>query len=218
MHRTLNYRSLALRVLVRSAAVVTALLGLLALAPEAHAQNIFNSPHRTPRYTAELEPHLVLGPFSPPGDGSGTGIGPGFRASFPLTRDGFLPAYNDSIAIGVGLDWVFYDAFTHRGRCTHFVRAPGGGSVCDEVDGQGGDTMYFFVPVVMQWNFYLHPQVSVFFEPGIDLYLRQNNQDALKAGLGLNLQVGGRFMFNNWIGGVARLGYPVFTLGVDFLL
>jgi hypothetical protein len=193
-------------------------IGLLSVAPNAAAQSIWNSPQRQPRYTVELEPHLVLGPFSPPGDGSGSGVGPGIRASIPLSREGFLPAYNDSVALGVGLDWVFYHGPTRRGACTRFVTAPGGADVCVEVDGQGGDSQYFFVPLVMQWNFFLHERVSLFFEPGVDLYLRQNEFDKVKAGVGVNVQVGGRFMITDRFEAVLRLGYPTVTLGVGVLL
>jgi hypothetical protein len=210
VHRTMIPRTFALTVL--------ALLAL-AVPSVAHAQSIWNSPNRSPRYAVELEPHLVVGAFSPPGDGSGSGLGPGLRASIPILRRGFLERYNDSVAIGFGLDWVFYDgAWRTRGQCTRFEPAPGGNRVCVEVDGEIGDSTYFFIPVVMQWNFYLHERISVFAEPGIDVYIRQADELDLRGGVGLNFQVGGRFMFTDRIGAVLRIGYPTVSLGVGFLL
>jgi hypothetical protein len=197
---------------------VVACLVLVAVRP-ARAQGTWRSPEQLPRYTVELEPHLAIGPFSPPGDGSGTGIGPGFRASIPILPRGFISDVNDSVAVGVGLDWLYYDAATrNRGVCTRFRPSPDGTPVCVEVDGIIGDTSYFFIPVVMQWNFFLQQRVSVFAEPGINVYLRRDTYGNYRPGPSLNIQVGGRFLFNDNIAATLRLGYPTCTLGISFLL
>lgn len=210
MHRAMNCLRLGLFAL-------TCCSGL-ALAPNAFAQDTIRS-NRSPRYTVELEPHLVLGAFSPPGDGSGQGLGPGLRASIPLARKGFIDGVNDSVGIGFGFDWVFYDGDNIVwGRCTRYETAPGGSRVCVEVDDQIGDSSYVFIPLVMQWNFFVHERISVFAEPGLNIYLRQADDERLRGGVSLNFQLGGRFLLTDHIAAVVRLGYPTFTLGVSFLL
>jgi hypothetical protein len=191
---------------------------MLATTP-ALAQGGWRSAQQLTRYSVELEPHLALGPFAPPGDGSGTGIGPGLRASIPILPRGFIDGVNDSVAIGVGLDWLYYDAATrNRGVCTRFRSSPDGTPVCVEVNGIIGDTSYFFIPVVMQWNFFLQQRVSVFAEPGIDIYIRRDTYGNLRPGASPNIQLGGRYLFTDNIAATLRLGYPTCTLGISFLL
>jgi hypothetical protein len=110
---------------------------LCAVPSLAHAQerSVINQYGDHPRYVAELEPHAILG-FGYPFDTGQNYLGLGFRASFHIT-DGFVHSINDSIAIGVGLDF-----------------AP-------------GTFGYVLVPVVMQWNFWLSTHWSVFGEPGL---------------------------------------------------
>jgi hypothetical protein len=100
----------------------------------ADEQSIIRQYGEHPHYIAELEPHFILG-FGYPFD-RGNYAGLGFRATFHIT-DGFVKTINDSIGIGVGMDF-----------------APGYGD-------------WFIVPVVMQWNFWLSTHWSVFGEPGI---------------------------------------------------
>jgi hypothetical protein len=70
------------------------------------------------------------------------------------------------------------------------------------------------LPVVMQWNFWLSKQWSVFGEPGLFIYL--DDQDG---GLQLlSLWGGARFHIQERFTLTARIGHPTFTLGVSFLL
>jgi hypothetical protein len=87
-----------------------------------------------PSYVFEAEPHAVLGFGYPFDEGNFAGVG--FRGSFHIT-DGFVKGINDSVAVGVGLDFV-----------------PGGPGL-------------FLVPVVLQWNFWVSTHWSVFGEPGL---------------------------------------------------
>ncbi len=79
---------------------------LLTLAPatafgEEHA--IIKDPGDHPRYVFEAEPHLIVGwgdPFFPGGLPGG-----GFRGTFHIAN-GFVKSINDSVGIGVGLDFA----------------------------------------------------------------------------------------------------------------
>jgi hypothetical protein len=96
----------------------------------AAAQSIIKHPGDHPRYSFEAEPHLSLAPFH---EG---GLGPGFRGTFVVLDNGFISSINNSIGIGVGIDWVFY------------------GDKCDGAQPKNcvsqTDAM---IQLVMQWNF-----------------------------------------------------------------
>jgi hypothetical protein len=112
-------------------AVVVLIAPRLARAEE----SIIKFPGEHPTYFFEAEPHLVFG-F--PGRLGGNIVpGVGFRGTFIIVQNGFIPSINNSVGIGVGGDLFFQHA-----------------SVLD-------------VPVVMQWNFYLSTHWSVFGEPGL---------------------------------------------------
>lgn len=173
---------------------------------------------RTPiDYTAEIEPHLVFG-SAPPGSGAGSGIGVGVRASLVVAPDGFISGVNDSVAIGLGLDFGHYAARYalngYRDQCLHFEPGPAGTMVCTEVTSNGGSYNYVFVPVVMQWNFWVTDRFSVFGEPGLSLYHLGNQGFSVTPAL----YVGGRIRLTDAITLTARLGYPTFSFGVSFML
>ena len=207
-----------MRTLLTRAATVAALAVAVAFpARAAHAaEQVVIRDGRTPiGYSFELEPHLVLG-TAPPGPGYGTGAGLGVRASWVLSQDGFIRGVNDSLAIGVGLDYGRYDAAFgfqgYRDQCLSSQPGPAGTSVCTQVTSNGGAYNYLFVPVVLQWNFWITRNFSAFGEPGVDLYLRQG------FGVAPALFVGGRYQLADKITFTLRLGYPTLALGVSFLL
>ena len=168
-------------------------------------------------YELEVEPHLVLG-TAPPGPGYGTGVGIGVRGSLVILPDGFIPRVNDSVAIGFGLDIGHYTASWaldgYRDQCTHFEPGPAGTSVCTDVTSGGGTYNYFFVPVVMQWNFWLTRHFSAFGEPGIDIYYLGSH--------GFNFSpaayVGGRVKLTERMTLTGRIGYPTVAIGVSFMM
>lgn len=175
-------------------------------------------PGNHPRYVVEVEPHLTFGLTDPPGYAGGDGIGPGLRLGFPLTHDGFLSKLNDSVALGVGVDWLFYEGDDRvRARCGRFVEAPNDTRVCVELGDGAGASDVLYVPVVMQWTFWLHRRASVFAEPGIALYLADFGDDE-DLGATPVIGVGGRFHFVETVALTLRLGYPSSSLGVSFLL
>ncbi len=69
------------------------------------------------------------------------------------------------------------------------------------------------LPVVMQWNFWLHRRFSVFGEPGVSLRLGGGRRfDPLV------LYAGGRWHFTDWGALTFRIGHPVASIGVSFFL
>ena len=85
--------------------------------------------------------------------------------------------------------------------------------------GFGGDFFFrsstFFIPVVMQWNFWLSTHWSVFAEPGIGFAANPEGNANVVHFAGY---AGGRFHFNDRISLTMRLGYPSLSIGVSFLL
>ncbi len=72
-----------------------------------------------------------------------------------------------------------------------------------------------FIPVVMQWNFWLTNHWSVFGEPGLGIAANKH-----KSGDTINpiLMVGGRYHFNDKVALTMRIGYPAISVGVSFFL
>jgi hypothetical protein len=93
-------------------------------------------------------------------------------------------------------------------------------SINDSVGvGFGGDIFFrrstVFVPVVMQWNFWLTNHWSVFGEPGLGFAFNQfRSRDLLHP----IFAVGGRYHFNDKIALTMRIGYPALSVGISFLL
>ncbi len=195
---------------------VVAVAGLfaVAVARPAHAQSILKSPGSGPKYSVELEPHLLLGPWEPPGSGQGQagGYGGGMRASIPIIPEGFIKKLNNSVALGFGVDYLHYPASNRIGPCTRWVTNAAGGNVCVETWGNRAANV-FYIPVVMQWNFWFTKQLSAFGEPGLAVnYVKDD-------GVGLTpvMQVGGRWHFAESVALTLRLGYPSLSLGASFL-
>lgn len=205
--------------LAKAAGTAALVVGLLVSARVARAaEQVVVYDARTPiGYTFEIEPHLVLG-TAPPGPGYGSGAGIGLRGSFVLIPDGFIGGVNDSVALGVGLDYARYDGALglqgSRDQCLHFEPGPNGTSVCTQVTSNGGSYNYLFAPVVVQWNFWLTRRFSAFGEPGVDLYLLGNHG----FGIGPALYVGGRFQIADRITLTLRIGYPTLAFGVSFMM
>ncbi len=166
-------------------AFVTATLALLPALP-AWATNTIKQPGLHPDYVFEAEPHLVVGFDLPGGKGKGklgSAFGPGFRGTVEIVDNGFVKTINNTVGIGFGLDWL----------------SPGGDNV-------------FWVPVVMQWNFFLSDKWSVFGEPGGGLYFGK------ASGARPAFYAGGRFHFTDRVTLTLRAGYPNVAVGVSFLL
>lgn len=72
-----------------------------------------------------------------------------------------------------------------------------------------------FLPVAMQWNFWLTTRWSVFGEPGLGLAAHHDHKVSL---LHPVLMAGGRFHFNDKVSLTMRIGYPAFSIGASFFL
>ena len=180
-------------------------LSLAFAAKEARADDTIRTPGDHPIYRFEAEPHVIWGwdRFD-----SG-GIGIGGRFSFPILDNGFVSTINNSVAITVGFDWVHYTGACFVVGCL-----------------VGGNVDYIYIPVAMQWNFYVAKHWSVFGEPGLAIVHGFYNDFACHglAGCGgynfpldLVLYLGGRYHINNHFTAIARIGYPDFTFGVSFM-
>lgn len=189
---------------LRLIAVGGCALGLAGLvAWPAEAAGVIKQPNAHPRYDFEAEPHLVLGWIDPPGEVDGDGIGLGFRGTFELVDPGFIKGINNTVGLGIGLDWVSYDH-------DHCFRDRDRRWICDD-DNQ----TYMWIPIVMQWNFFLHDQWSVFGEPGGAIRVDGPGDDRIDPFV---LYLGGRWHFADAASLTMRVGYPSFSVGVSFFL
>ncbi|PIE05387.1 MAG: hypothetical protein CSA75_05010, partial [Sorangium cellulosum] len=150
----------------------------------------------------EVEPHLVLGWVDPPGEVDGDGYGLGVRGTYEIVDPGFIAGLNNTVGVGVGVDWVNYKS----DPCYR----DNGSVFCDGEDHQN----YLWVPIVLQWNFYLHDQWSVFGEPGTALRLNGPDDGRIDPFV---LYLGGRWHFSDAATLTMRVGYPAFSVGVSFL-
>ena len=170
------------RVTRKFAAALVGAIALVAGSRQARAdEGVIKQPGRHPEYTFEAEPHLFFG-FDPPGGSAGRGFGPGFRGTIELVDNGFIQTINNTVGIGFGLDWI---AFSDKKTA-------------------------IWVPIVMQWNFWLSRNWSVFGEPGGGFYLG-NAKGARPA-----IYAGGRFHLAEKIALTARVGYPAMSVGASF--
>ncbi len=85
--------------------------------------------------------------------------------------------------------------------------------------GFGGDVFAgrgtVFVPVVMQWNFWLTTHWSVFGEPGVGFALNPFKGRDLAHPV---IDLGGRYHFSDKIALTLRVGYPAVSVGASFFL
>ncbi len=163
-----------------------------------------------PRYIFEAEPHGLVGAVNPPGPARDVGFGVGFRGTIQLLDKGFIKHLNDTVGIGFGFDWMHY---AHgKFNCDRIITGPNNQPQCYA---HHYDTVsYFYIPVVMQWNFWISRNWSVFGEPGAAFRIVSpggNRFDPV-------MYAGGRFHFSDSVALTLRVGYPDFSVGVSFLL
>lgn len=101
------------------------------------------------------------------------GPGLGVRGSIPFIFNGFVSSINNSVALSFGLD---KDPFADRG--------------------------HYYVPVALQWNFWLHHHFSVFGEPGMLLAFTD------KTRVHPEIWGGARVHFNDWVALTGRVSLP----------
>lgn len=194
-----------------------AFVGCVSSSKAVEAQSIIEQDDAHPRYAVELEPHGVVG-FLPPGDGSGGGLGSGLRVTIPVAQRGFIEGINDSVGIGFGVDWLYYfGGPASSGTCAEY-RGTGNRRICVRVAGAGGPSHYFYLPAVMQWNFFFTEEWSAFGEPGFGMHFQAREIDgSLGIGAYPVFQLGGRYHFSEAVTLTMRIGYPYTSVGVSFL-
>lgn len=129
-------RVAALAPLALASIVSFACVSLASREARADEQLLIRDRSEHPQYFFDAEPHGLLG-YGPFVRSFAPGVG--FRGTFIIVQNGFIPTINNSVGIGVGMDTFF----------------PSRGSAA------------FSVPVVMQWNFWLSTHWAVFGEPGV---------------------------------------------------
>lgn len=181
---------------------------ILSLATSAFADtSTIKRPGAHPRYTLEAEPHLSVGVGNAPGPIEGNGFGPGARFTLELVDNGFVSSINNTVGIGFGADLLFWGDGD-----VNVCRGPAGNQTCVR---ETNDYRELVLPVVMQWNFWVSRNWSVFGEPGIAYRIRRNADDHLDPFAGY---AGGRYHFEDNLTLTLRLGYPSVSVGVSFLL
>ena len=110
------------------------------------------------------------------------GGGLGVRATVILVDNGFVRSINNSVGLGFGGDLLF------------------------------ASKAGLWLPVVMQWNFWLSRNWSVCGEPGVGVYLGDHSFGSPI------ICAGGRFRLTDDLTLTLRAGYPQFSFGVSFLL
>jgi hypothetical protein len=189
-------------------------LSLAAFPAAARAQSIIKQPGNHPDYSFELEPHFVFQWGAR--YGVDDGFGPGIRFSIPFTRNGPIPSINNNMGITFGFDLTFGGDY-----CYPYNR---GSQYCNST------LTEFWFPVAMQWNFFLTKVISVFGEPGFAIAHHHWSYDYCAA---VNVpgchdsnghttfepvfEAGGRFMFSDRVGAIVRIGYPMFSGGINIL-
>jgi hypothetical protein len=203
----------AIRLVVLCLAVLAVCLG--SRSASAAEQMIIERPGDHPVYSVEAEPHLALSFLFPEAGKSGVGVGG--RFTLPIVKNGFVPSINNSVGIGLGLDWIHYNG-------CHYWSNP---NACSNLE-------TFWFPVVLQWNFWLSTHWSVFGEGGItlaynawgsgcvDFYIDNGQQVSCgptPSHLAFDpivLFFGGRYHFNETTSLTMRIGWPYSTIGVSF--
>jgi hypothetical protein len=168
---------------LRPPLAVLVLLALVSVSRAARAdESTIKQPGRHPDYTFEAEPHVFFG-FHPPGGSAASGFGPGFRGTVEIVDNGFISSINNTVGLGFGMDWIAFS----KGKTA------------------------IWVPIVMQWNFWLSRNWSVFGEPGGGFYLGN------ATGVRPAIYGGGRFHFSDKLALTLRVGYPAISAGLSFV-
>jgi hypothetical protein len=223
-------RSLVRRSALHALVTALALVALVLFSTPARAQ--IKEPGAHNDYVVELEPHFLLdyygydyyGGFY----GQGEAWGVGMRATIPFLKNGPISKINNNMGIGFGLDWA------HNGNaCGGFYGYYGRGN---PYYGYYGDCSFdvFHFPVVVQWNFFLTPIISVFGEAGIGIrHFHGSVNTPYYCDPVLNPYCdysytrveplfwgGARFQFGKGsiVSAIVRIGYPYLSAGIGIMI
>jgi len=171
-----------------------------------------------PDYIIDVEPHLNLGLIDPPGMATGNGYGAGLRTTFEVVDNGFIASINNTVGIGIGGDFVRHAIDQSQRTCAETAPDPTDPQerICVEFR-EGDNATYLVYPVVLQWNFWLSEQWSVFGEPGVTIAMIDYGRDEWDTRVDGAIYAGARWNFVESAAVIMRLGYPTFSLGVSFV-
>jgi hypothetical protein len=163
-----------------------------------------DGPHSAwhPKYAAEIEPHFVVAGL----DKYSAGLGFGANVTIPIWEHAPFKGIDDTIAFGIGADWVRYAAYRPRDPRDPKIL-----------------TYAWYLPVFIQWNLWLGARASLFLEPTI-VYRFASYQDncgglpcvdttrVLPSG-----SIGLRFRIVDHASVTVRVGWPMISLGGSWL-
>jgi hypothetical protein len=205
-HPRRTLASTSLTVVRRSALAASVVAAASLASSSADAQERFErvvpSEDFVARYPIEIEGHFSFGAGDVYGN---TGFGGGVRLSIPLVAGWLGRDVADNLAISFGGDILNYDNCYYSNLC---------------------GANYLMFPVAAQWNVFFGRHVSVFGEGGA--YLYKGFFDGCgpgNAGCGApsdfgilpTFAVGFRYRIVRNVALLARVGYPMSTLGVSWL-
>lgn len=212
------------RTMLRTPLATAALVALLVLLASPAARAQIKQPGAHPDYSVEVEPHLVFQWAREPL--ADEGIGLGARFTIPFLDNGPISSINNNMGIGFGLDWVHFED-----PCWGpWWRGPRDPRLF--VNGEDCEANVFHLPVVLQWNFFLTPMISVFGEPGLAIEHTEFTFEWYCNGPGgpvcefdgddtdveFVFWGGARFMFSDTFGALIRVGTPYLSAGITLLL
>jgi len=196
-----------------------AVVGLM-YASTARAQ--LKEPGQHIRYGVEVEPQLSLQWAHLPGEAAG--IGPGLRLSVPIISDGPLKKLNNSLAIGLGFNWAYFQESCGTYFWTGTRMTPDNPEY--PTYSERCTAHHFTAPIVIQWNFFVTKVVSLFAEPGMAfVYERRSGTGWCDNGpcsksdsetkLPFVLWGGARMAMTNSLALTIRLGTPYVSAGAS---
>ncbi len=144
----------------------------------------------------DVEAHVIFGYGFERGPGYAGGFGLGLRFGVPIVPRGLLSSVRDSLVLSFGADYIYW-----------------AGSSQPSTFWSDSEIV---APVVLQWNFYLSPSLSVFPEAGVAVGVGGCPGCLLYAlpdiALGMRVHFDGE---SGYPALVIRVGFPVgITLGV----
>jgi hypothetical protein len=142
--------------------------------------------------------------------GDNYGLGAGFRATFQIGRNNFIDSINNSVGVGVGLDWARYNYCNGYGN---------------HVNGCGFGVSEFDIPLVLQWSFYFVKPLSAFIEPGLNFRFYSFSCDGAGCPdrhlggsyVDPTIYIGARWHFSDSAALTLRLGSFNWSLGISFM-
>ncbi len=191
----------------QATATATGTVSIPELAPEpgaAKTKDKTDGPHAAwhPKYAAEIGPHFVVAGL----DRYSAGLGFGASVAIPVWEHAPFESIDDTIAFGIGLDWVRYAAYRPNDPRDPKVL-----------------TYAWYIPVFVQWNLWLGSRASLFIEPTL-VYRYASYQDSC-SGLPCvdtvrvlpSGSVGVRLRIVDHASVTVRVGWPMVSLGGSWL-